>query len=264
MKEREKILRYLLGEETGAVGVYRPEGISVAEAQIKSYERLIRLIPRIAKKTRFLIVNSGAGASAHFIYDRFECRVHGLCADENLNGLNQEKIDKKAVSKKMAVSKMANANIPYEGESFDLIWSQDFFHMYGRKKKLFREIHRVLVPEGRLIFTSLYLNDSVRDEMEIASIKERISNKEMISITSFHRLAKRSFLQPIFYKDNPENAILHFRKMLDLLSESKELLITEFKAKAVLKLESEWKENLRLLETGKFGWGIFLFQKINS
>jgi ubiquinone/menaquinone biosynthesis C-methylase UbiE len=58
-------------------------------------------------------------------------------------------------------------SLPLDDESFDVVISNGVINLSPAKDAVFKEIHRVLVPRGRLMFsdivTGVELPDSVRD-----------------------------------------------------------------------------------------------------
>src|SRR6516225_4271016 len=112
----------------------------------------IRLAERVGftGAERVLDVGSGLGGPSRYIAWRYGCRVSGvdLTAEfcrvaevlTRLTGL-VEKVD----------YRQGNAlDLPFDSESFDVVWSQNAAMNIADRDRLYREIRRVLKPGGRL------------------------------------------------------------------------------------------------------------------
>lgn len=264
MTERDNLLLDLLGEDYHSIGFYHPEDTPLKEAVIASYDKIIRLLPRFAKKTRILILNSGMGQSAHYIFDKFECRIDCLNNDLEQNEINHKRIASKGVEKKMNISLASTEEIPYDRESFDIIWSQDHFHEIPKKNKLFREIHRLLVPEGRLVFTSLYISDQVEKDDERKFISADYPARDIVKKSKYEKLARRSLLQPIYTLELRSSAKAHFSNVLSLIQEHAKDKKSKYNSSLLAATESEFEKSFNYVNDGKVEWGIFIYQKLNT
>ena len=99
---------------------------------------------------RVLDVGSGLGGPSRYIAWRYGCRVSGVdltaefcCVAEMLTRVTGlvEKVD----------YRQGNAlDLPFDSESFDVVWSQNAAMNIADRDRLYREMRRVLKPGGRL------------------------------------------------------------------------------------------------------------------
>ena len=99
---------------------------------------------------RVLDVGSGLGGPSRYIAWRYGCRVSGVdltaefcCVAEMLTRVTRlvEKVD----------YRQGNAlDLPFDSESFDVVWSQNAAMNIADRGGLYREMRRVLKPGGRL------------------------------------------------------------------------------------------------------------------
>lgn len=117
---------------------------------------------------RVLDLGSGAGTDAFFAALQVGAKGHVTGID-----MTDAMIDK--ALRNLEVSSLSNMtfkkgfaeSLPLDDESFDVVISNGVINLSPVKETVFSEIHRVLVPGGRLMFsdivTGVELPDSVRD-----------------------------------------------------------------------------------------------------
>jgi len=99
-----------------------------------------------------LDVGAGLGGPARWLASQFGCRV--TCLD-----LTPEFCEAAvALTKLTRLTSLVEVvqgdalNTPFDDERFDVVWAQNAFMNISDKAQLFRELHRVLKPGGKLVF----------------------------------------------------------------------------------------------------------------
>ena len=97
-----------------------------------------------------LDVGCGIGGPARTLAAEFGCRVTGIdiskefcAAARSLNGLV-------GLSDGIAIQHADALSLPFEDQSFDIVWTQHASMNIADKRSLFSEMHRVLRPDGKL------------------------------------------------------------------------------------------------------------------
>lgn len=99
-----------------------------------------------------LDLGAGLGGAARWLATHFDCRV--TCLDLTPEYCEAaEALTKFTGLKSMVEIRQGDAlNTPFDDGSFDLVWAQNVFMNIKDKTALFREVHRVLKPGGKIAF----------------------------------------------------------------------------------------------------------------
>jgi len=223
---------------------------------------MLRLMPRIKRSTKILVLQAGFGTAARYIAENHQCKVACLNDDEVQNAYNQGQIDAMDLSKKVTVAHGNIDYMPFEPNTFDFVIAQDSFSITANKRQMFRAIHRVMKPEGRLIFSALMRNDKGTPAGE-----EKIKTlpvEELITLDEYENDARRGFFQQIYTLDLSEPLPIHFEKMLNSLQENKEKLSQQSSERFIKRRITEYTTFQELAKEGELDWGILMFQKLNG
>jgi ubiquinone/menaquinone biosynthesis C-methylase UbiE len=144
------------------------EGIEDVEAA-RAYDLVSRMPPFILLR-RLIIgnlsrrnprgiladVGCGPGYLANLIADRFpDLRVIGVDASDEMVRTATLRADKKKLSDRVTFRRGDVARLPFEDGDLDFVLSTLSLHHWSNPAMAFREIHRVLKPEGRAMIFDL-------------------------------------------------------------------------------------------------------------
>ena len=130
----------------------------VDEFHIRGREATIELAARASLRPglRVLDVGCGLGGSARYLAAQHRCQVVGI-------DLTQEYVDTASALaamvglERMVEFRQASAlEIPFERDSFDVVWTEHVQMNIADKQAFYAEIARVLVPRGRLLFHDIF------------------------------------------------------------------------------------------------------------
>ena len=259
-QKSQEIYRNLWGGDDLHVGIYRDKSLSPAAAARKTTDRMLRLLPRLKRASKVLVLQSGFGTAARYIAANHKCKVFCLNDDEVQNAYNQGRIDEMDLTKQVKVTHGNVDYMPYEPDMFDVVIAQDSFSITARKGQMFRAIHRVMKPEGRLIFSAIMRDEEAESDGRI----EKLPVEELVTGEDYEYKARRGFFQQIYTLDLSDHLGIHFRKLTKTLKENKDKLVKQSSERFVAQRLKTTKAFRDLAEEGQLAWGILMFQKLNG
>lgn len=261
-KKSQTIYRNLWGGDDLHVGLYDKGDMTPFEAARATTDRMVRLLPKINRSTRILILMSGFGTAARYIAANQKCKVDCLNDDKVQNAYNQAQIDKEELTKKVTVSFGSVDYMPYDPETFDYVIAQDSFSITANKGQMFRAIHRVMKPEGRLVFSALMVKDDL-PEAALQRVAE-LPVEDLITMSQYEQDARRGFFQQIFSVERDQHVATHFAKLAEILRENEAELTKQSSAAFVQERITACENFVALAKDGHLGWAILVFQKLNG
>jgi len=137
----------------------RPADLApVDEFHIRGREATIELAARASLRPglRVLDVGCGLGGSARYLAAEHGCEVVGI-------DLTQEYVDTAnalaamvGLERSVAFRQGNALEIPFDRDSFDVVWTEHVQMNVADKHAFYAEIARVLVPRGRLLFHDIF------------------------------------------------------------------------------------------------------------
>lgn len=261
-KDTDQFYYHIWGGEDIHIGWYKKKGVSLKEASLSTTQTMARIIPGLKKSHRILDIGSGYGGTARYLAAKYGCKVDCLDLSEGNNRRNSEKSKAADLDKYIAIQTGNFEEIPFDSETYDIVWSQDALLHSNNKTQVFREVARVLKPQGRFIFTDPMQQEQC-PEGALAKVLERIHLQEMGSIQLYKRLAKRAELEQVLVKRRPQYLITHYQKVLETLQDKRKSLAEKISPAFLDNMELGLQAWIEAGEKGYLDWGILQFQKRN-
>lgn len=129
-------------------------------------------IPRLlglSSNSRGLEIGCGSGAYALHIADKVGCRIVGL--DINASGIqnaNQLAQSRGLDGRATFLQSDASAQLSFEAATFDAVFANDVLCHIPNRASLLKEVHRVLKPGGRVLFSDALVVGGMVSHEEIA------------------------------------------------------------------------------------------------
>lgn len=101
----------------------------------------------ISKNSMFLDVGCGAGYAMLKAQEEFNCNCFGVDPDPGGHGVGRYK----EFNKRLNIKKGVSEDLPFQDESFDIIFCSHVLEHVENEKLSLEEMKRVLKPEGTLI-----------------------------------------------------------------------------------------------------------------
>jgi tocopherol O-methyltransferase len=141
-------------------GYYGVDGqlkIDRRQAQINLIEELLRWSEyqtTVGTTPKIIDIGCGIGGSSLYLADKLPAEVVGI----TLSPVQAKRATERSIEaglKDCSTFKVANAlDIPYEDNTFDLVWTLESGEHMPDKTKFLQECYRVLKPGGRMIFAT--------------------------------------------------------------------------------------------------------------
>lgn len=103
------------------------------------------------KSKHVLDIGSGIGGPSRFLTLNYGCRVTGIDLTKEYCELASLLAEKFGLSKQLKYINGSALDMPFEDESFDIIWTQHVAMNIKEKEKLYAEAARCLKPNGTFI-----------------------------------------------------------------------------------------------------------------
>ena len=133
--------------------------------ELRSFIKMLE----VNETTRVLEVGSGSGGPAMFIAEETGCSIIGV--DLNEFGVkNASELVKQSLPKGRAEFRLIDASkpLPFEPDSFDVVFSNDVLCHVPDRLQVLRDWHRVLKAGGRMLFTDALVITGIVSHEEIA------------------------------------------------------------------------------------------------
>lgn len=130
----------------------KPEDLApVDEFHIRGREATRELASQIKLNSdhKVLDVGSGVGGASRYLAAEYGCRVVGLDLTDEYCRVARAFADRLGLASHVAYRQGSALDMPFEDDSFDVVWTQHAAMNIADKRKLYSEIARVLRPKGR-------------------------------------------------------------------------------------------------------------------
>jgi len=109
-------------------------------------------------KTSDLIldVGCGLGGTARFLAEQYQCNVIGIDLTENYISVGKNLTELVGLSDRVHLFQGSALDIPYQDETFDLVWTEHVQMNIANKKRFYSQLARVLKPGGHLLFHDVF------------------------------------------------------------------------------------------------------------
>ncbi|CAM3808783.1 hypothetical protein GCM10009799_07000 [Nocardiopsis rhodophaea] len=240
------------------VGLYDSPEQDIAEASRLTVERMAAKTD-ITPRTRVIDVGAGYGGSARYLARTFGCKVTCLNLSEVENERNRVMNREAGLDHLIEVVDGSFEEIPFQDNSFDVVWSQDAFLHSGDRTLVLEEVARVLHGGGHLVFTDPMATDDASAEV-LQPILERLHLDTMGTPGFYDREASRLGLRKVEFDDLASHLPVHYARVLA----ETELREPELTGKISEEYLDRMKTGLRnWVEGGKSGsltWGILHYR----
>jgi glycine/sarcosine/dimethylglycine N-methyltransferase len=236
------------------IGIYRTPDEDIDAASRRTVEQMagkVEITPRI----RILDIGSGYGGAARFLAKTYGCSVSCLNLSEVENARNVEFNRAAGLDQLIEVKDGSFEDIPYQDNSFDIVWSQDAILHSGDRERVLEEVTRVLKGGGSFIFTDPMAADGARHK-DLGPILDRLNLDTMGSLSFYRRELARLGLQNFDFEDLTEHLPTHYARVLDVLESRESDLADRISDEYRTKMKAGLKNWVAGGKAGNLAWGI--------
>lgn len=104
----------------------------------------------ITFETEVLDIGSGLGGPSRYLAATFGCRVQGIDLSPSFVDVATDLAKRAGLADKVSYTAADALDLPFEDESFDLVWTQHVAMNIADRDRLYAEAFRVLRPGGRM------------------------------------------------------------------------------------------------------------------
>src|SRR6056297_564760 len=251
---------YLIwGGEDLHLGIYKSEDEDIYTASRRTIETMASYADKIDENTRIIDLGGGFAGSARHLAKKYGCQVVVVNLSEAENERGRKMNKEQGLDHLIEVVDGSYDDLPYEDNSFDIVWSEDAILHSDDRGKVISEAARVLKPGGDLIFTDPMQTDDC-DESVLQPVYDRINLSSLGSPAFYKEAAQKEGLKLMAFEELTKHLINHYWRVL------KETEANEDKLDGYVSEEyiSNMKKGLQhWVDGGKAGnltWGIFHFK----
>jgi sarcosine/dimethylglycine N-methyltransferase len=255
--EADDFYRTIWGGEDIHIGLY-DNGLDIREASRRTIDRMAEKAGGLSGK-KVLDIGSGYGGAARVLAADHGAQVTCLNLSAVENERNRDLARQAGLADKIDVVDGSFDDIPFDPETFDLVWSQDAILHAPDRTAVLDEVTRVLKPEGGFIFTDPMQADTLQDTAALQPIYDRIHLPDLASI-GFYReqLSSRGFEEIEIEELTPHMRAHYARVSEELDARRDELSAGDAFVDRMLAGLGHWVSGA---QRGLLAWGILHFKK---
>ena len=183
-------------------------------------------------------VGCGIGGSSRHIAKKYNCKAQGITLSPYQANRGNELAKEQGLSEKTSFQVADALNMPFESNSFDLVWSLESGEHMPNKEKFVNELMRVAAPGGRVIIVTWCHRDLEPGEPSLSKKEEKILAK-----------INRAYYLPKWCSVDDYCKLLEKEGAVDIKREDWSYIIAPF-WKAVIKSSLNLKSVIGLLKSG--------------
>lgn len=146
---------------------------------------------------------SALGAPARQIVKKYGVTVKGIDMTKTMIEKARARTKEAGLADKIEFHEGNVMDLPYEDESFDIVWAQEAWCYVTDKDKLIKEAYRVLKPGGKMGFTDWIITGEIT-EAELSPLYDTMSFPYMETFQGYQQLLKSNGFKILDAQDQTE------------------------------------------------------------
>lgn len=248
------------GGEDIHVGLYQSEDESIFDASRRTVERMASFAKNINSDTKVLDIGAGYGGAARYIAKTYGCKVVALNLSEVENDRDRRMNKEQGLDHLIEVVDASFEDIPYDDDSFDLVWCQDAILHSDNRDKIVKEVARVLKKGGDFIFTDPMMADDCPEDV-LQPIFDRLHLESLASPGFYRKACEKHGLKEENFEDHTQQLPLHYYRVLKETEKRESELEKKVSREYIDNMKKGLKHWVDGGNNGYLAWGIFHFSK---
>jgi ubiquinone/menaquinone biosynthesis C-methylase UbiE len=204
---------------------------------------------------------SALGAPARHIATKYGVIVKGVDMTKTMIDKATERTKKAGLENMIEYYKGNVMDLPYEDESFDIVWGQEAWCYVTDKNKLLQEAYRVLKPGGKIGFTDWIITGDIAKE-ELDPLYDTMSFPYMEDFQGYKDILKNTGFRILDAQDQTDEFAKCFDEYYVTVHEKLKATIVENFGQDLFDFASNlvtiWR---KAAKEHKVGRGFFIAQK---
>src|SRR6056297_1163651 len=201
------------GGEDLHLGIYDYPEEDIYTASRRTIDRMASYADKIDENTKIIDLGGGFAGSARHLAKKYGCQVVVVNLSEAENERGRKMNKEQGLDHLIEVVDGSFDEIPYEDNTFDIVWSEDAILHSDARDRVIRESTRVLKPGGEFIFTDPMQTDDCNEQV-LTPIYERINLSSLGSPSFYREACKKYGLKEESFEEMAEHLALHYYRVL--------------------------------------------------
>ncbi len=258
-KDADNFYFHVWGGEDLHLGIYISKDDDIFTASRRTVREMANLA-NIDEKTKIIDLGGGFAGSARYLASSFGCHVTVLNISETENERGRKMNREQGLEGLIDVVDGNFESIPFGGNTFDIVWSQDAILHSSKRDKVIGEAVRVLKPGGDLIFTDPMQTGDC-DGKELKPVYKRLNLSSLGSPEFYDKACRDKGLEKVRYIDLHDHLVKHYSMVLEKTREKEKELKRDVSEEYLSNMKKGLKYWVEGGEKGNLTWGIFHFSK---
>lgn len=254
-EDADNFYAHVWGGEDIHVGLYATPDEEIAVASRRTVEQMAAELT-VSEETKILDLGAGYGGSARYLAKTFGCRVTCLNLSEVENERNRALNREQGLDHLIDVVDGSFEDLPFEDNSYDIVWSQDAFLHSGDRTRSLEEAARVLKSTGSITFTDPMAADGCPPQA-LEPILSRLQLDTMATPGFYRRELYRLGFGTVEFRDESAQLSQHYGRVLGELDRRAAELDGKVSEEYQERMKAGLKNWVNGGNAGNLAWGIF-------
>ncbi len=204
---------------------------------------------------RVLDVGSGLGGAAAWLAENLRCHVEGIDLMEASVEEANRRLQQTAHDGRVRFVVGDACALPFEAETFDVVWGQDAWCHVDDKQRLIAEAARVLEGGGRIVFSDWLLLDLQSPYSD--EVKKVTASPQMADVHTYLSALQAHGFTDVEHVDTSAAITAVYVEVLARLRDLKSTICDRFESRVYDIVEAKQTAVLEAFVDGHLGSGMF-------